>query len=105
MTFEDVEKQLNTALDELGVFGILASFFGHYIFKMFCRNFYEEWVKKVGEAKASSGLSHIKNYITSSLRSKLAGRKVEKVDWKKNEGRQIAENVLTETLEVFGVTG
>jgi hypothetical protein len=27
------------------------------------------------------------------------------VDWKKNEGRQIAENVLTETLEVFGVTG
>ena len=105
VTFEDVEKQLNTALDELGVFGILASFFGHYIFKMFCRNFYEEWVKKVGEAKASSGLSHIKNYITSSLRSKLAGRKVEKVDWKKNEGRQIAENVLTETLEVFGETG
>ena len=38
-TFEDVEKQLNTAIDELGIFGILASFFGHYIFKMFCRNF------------------------------------------------------------------
>lgn len=27
-TFEDVEKQLNAAIDELGIFGILASFFG-----------------------------------------------------------------------------
>lgn len=105
MTFEDVERKLNAALDELGIFGILASFFGHYIFKMFCRNFYEEWVKKVGEAKASSGLGQIRYYITSSLRSKLAGRKVDKVDWKKNEGRQITENVLAETLEIFGVTG
>lgn len=38
-TFEEVEKKLDTAIDELGIFGILASFFGHYIFKMFCRNF------------------------------------------------------------------
>src|SRR5580692_11595360 len=66
-TFEDVENQLNAAIDELGIFGILASFFGHYIFKMFCRNFYEEWVKKVGDAKAGSGLGQIKEYITSSL--------------------------------------
>lgn len=94
VTFEDVERQLNTALDEAGIFGILASFFGHYIFKMFCRNFYEEWVKKVGDAKASSALGQIKDYITSSLRSKLAGRKIDKVDWKKSEGRQMAENVL-----------
>jgi hypothetical protein len=104
-TFEDVEKQLNAAIDELGIFGILASFFGHYIFKMFCRNFYEEWLKKVGDGKAMSSLNQIKDYITSSLRAKLAGRKVGTVDWKKSEGRQIAENVLTETLEVFGVTG
>ncbi len=104
-TFEDVEDQLNAAIDEFGIFGILASFFGHYIFKMFCRNFYEEWVKKVGDAKANSSLNQIKDYITSSLRSKLAGRKVETVDWKKEEGREIAENVLKETIEVFGVTG
>ena len=26
-------------------------------------------------------------------------------DWKKDEGKQITENVLKETLEIFGVTG
>ena len=73
-TFEDVEKELNVARsDELGIFGILASFFGHYIFKMFCRNFYEEWVKKVGEAKAGSSLKEIEEYIRSSVRTKLMG--------------------------------
>ncbi len=104
-TFEDVEKRLNSAIDELGIFGILASFFGHYIFKMFCRNFYEEWLKKVGDSKAARSLNQIKDYITSSLRAKLAGSKVEMAVWTKNESHQIAENVLKETLEVFGVTG
>jgi hypothetical protein len=103
-TFEDVEKKLDTAIDELGIFGILASFFGHYIFKMFCRNFYEEWVKKVGDAKAASSLAQIKEYIVSSVRNKLTGREVATVDWKKDEGKQVTEGVLKETLEVFGVT-
>ena len=104
-TFEDVEKQLNAAIDELGIFGILASFFGHYIFKMFCRNFYEEWVKKIGETKATSSLKEIEEYIRSSVRAKLTGRNVTTADWKKDEGKQVTETVLTETLEVFGVTG
>jgi len=104
-TFEDVEKELNAAIDELGIFGILASFFGHYIFKMFCRNFYEEWVKKVGEAKAGLSLKEIEEYIRSSVRTKLTGQKVTSADWKKDEGKQITENVLKETLEIFGVTG
>jgi hypothetical protein len=104
-TFEDVEKQLNTAIDDLGIFGILASFFGHYIFKMFCRNFYEEWVKKVGDTKAANSLKVIKEYIRSSVRTKLTGRNVTAADWKQDEGTQVAESVLKETLEVFGVTG
>jgi hypothetical protein len=103
-TFEDVEKQLNAVIDQIGVFGILASFFGHYIFKMFCRNFYEEWLKKVGDTKATNGLRQIKDYITSSLRTKLATRSIAAVDWKKSEGIRLSEEVLRETIEVFGVT-
>lgn len=103
-TFEDVEQRLNVAIDELGVFGILANFFGHYVFKMFCRNFYEDWLKKVGDSKAVSGLRQIKDYITSSLRTKLANRKIGAVDWKKSEGLRLTEEVLRETVEVFGVT-
>ena len=72
---------------------------------MFCRNFYEEWVKKVGETKATSSLKEIEEYIRSSVRAKLTGRNVTTADWKKDEGKQVTETVLTETLEVFGVTG
>jgi hypothetical protein len=103
-TFEDVEQRLSAAIDEIGVFGILANFFGHYVFKMFCRNFYEEWLKKVGDSKAASALRQIKDYITSSLRTKLANRKIGAVDWKKSEGIRLTEGVLRETVEVFGVT-
>jgi len=103
-SFEEVEERLNAAIDELGIFGILVSFFGHYIFKMFCRNFYEEWVKKVGDTKAGSSLGQIKEYITSSLRAKLTGKKMTAVDWKTSEGKQFVESVLKETVEVFGVT-
>ncbi len=103
-TFEDVEQRLSAAIDELGVFGILANFFGHYVFKIFCRNFYEEWLKKVGDSKAAGGLRQIKDYITSSLRTRLANRKIGTVDWKKSEGIRLTEEVLRETVEVFGVT-
>jgi hypothetical protein len=102
-TFEDVDKRLSAVLDEVGIFGILASFFGHYVFRMFCRNFYEVWAKKVGDSKATSSLREIKDYITSSLRTKLAGRQISTVDWKKSAGTRLTEDVLKETIEVFGV--
>jgi hypothetical protein len=103
-TFEDVDRCLSKSLDELGVFGILANFFGYYVFRMFCRDFYEEWVKKVGDSKAAAGLGQIGDYITSSLRTKLVNRIIESINWKTNEGLHLAEEVLKETVEVFGVT-
>ena len=96
---------METALTDLGIFGILASFFGHYVFKLFCRNFYEDWLKKVGTSKTASKLSEIKDYITSSLRTQLAGRKLDNTSWKGKEGNRLAESVLKETIEVFGVAG
>lgn len=103
-TFEDVEAQLTTALDEIGLFGILATFFGEYIFKLFCRDFYEDWVKKVGSSKTRRQLNEMKDYITAALRAKLAGKKLSQSDWKGAAGSRLAESVLKDTLEVFGVS-
>lgn len=104
VTFEDVEKKLDTALDELGLFGILASFFGFYVYKLFCRNFYEDWLKKVGNSRTINKLREIQDYIISSIRAKLAGKTLSSSDWKGAGGRRLAEEVLKDTLEVFGVT-
>lgn len=103
-TFADVEQRLQTALNEFGLFGILASFFGHYVFKLFCRNFYEDWLKKVGTSKTTAKLRELKDYITSSLRTKLAGKQLGTANWKGTDGTRLAEEVLKETLEVFGVS-
>jgi len=104
-TFEEVEQQLEELVTERGIFGVIASFFGNYVFRLFCRNFYEVWLKKVGAAKTNFKLNEIKDYITSSLRTKLAGRRLGPSSWKGKEGTLLSESVLKETIEVFGVTG
>jgi len=103
-TFEDVETKLKQALDQSGLFLILAMFFGHYVFERFCRDFYEDWMKKIGESKAAQKLKEVKDYIESSLRAKLAGKKIGKINWKSAAGVQLSDSVLKETLEVFAVT-
>jgi len=54
--------------------------------------------------ETARSLGQIKEYIISSVRNKLTGREVATVDWKKDEGKQVTEGVLKETLDVFGVT-
>lgn len=103
-TYEEMEERLQKAMDENGLFGILASFFGFYVYNQFCRNFYEDWQKKVGQSRTVAKLAEIKDYMQSSLRTKLAGKQLSNSDWKGEKGARLAEEVLRETLIVFGVT-
>lgn len=102
-TYEDVERALSQALDQRGLDHILASFFGHYLYERFCRDFYENWVKRVGSTQAARSLKSIKDYIESRIKAKLAGRDVAKVKWHTREGLRLAQQVLQDTLEVFEV--
>ncbi len=103
-TYEDVGRVLSQALDQQGLARILASFFGHYLYERFCRDFYETWVKKVGSSQAARSLKSIKDCITSSLKAKLAGRDMTRVNWRGREGLRLTEQVMQETLEIFEVT-
>lgn len=104
LTYEDTERALSEALDGRGLAGILASFFGHYLYERFCRDFYENWVKKVGSSKATRLMKSIKDCIESSLKAKLVGRDVTRLNWKGREGLRLTEQVMRETLEIFEVT-
>jgi hypothetical protein len=103
-SYEDVDRVLSAALDRQGLTRILAGFFGHYIYERFCRDFYEAWRKKVGQSQAARSLKSIKDCIESSLRAKLTGRDVTRVNWKGREGKRLTEQVMQETLEIFEVT-
>lgn len=97
LTYEDTERVLSEALDGRGLASILASFFGHYLYERFCRDFYENWVKKVGSSEAIRLMKSIKDCIESSLKAKLAGRDVTRLNWKGREGLRLTEQVMRDT--------
>jgi hypothetical protein len=102
-TYEDVERALSQALDQRGLAHILGSFFGHYLYERFCRDFYENWVKRVGSIQATRSLKSIKDYIELRIKAKLIGRDFAKVKWRTREGLRLSQQVLQDTLEVFEV--
>jgi hypothetical protein len=103
-TYSDVETALTHVLDDQGLTRILANFFGEYVYQLFCRDFYEGWMKKVGASAAARGLENVKDCIASALKSKLVNRDVTKIDWRSREGLRIIQSVMRDTLEIFEVT-
>ena len=102
-TYADVEKALTNVLDEQGLIRILSNFFGEYLYQLFCRDFYEGWMRKVGASAAGRGLKHVKDCISSALKSKLVNRDVTKLNWRGREGLGIIQSVMRDTLEIFEV--
>jgi len=102
-TYEDVEQALMDSLDRRGLARIIGSFFGHYIFERFCRDFYERLVKSVGSSRAAGTLNEIKDYIDSSLRAWVVNLDITRIDWRGSEGEQITGQILSETVTIFGV--
>lgn len=102
-TYEDAGRALSAAVDGQGLARILAGFFGNYLYERFCRDFYENWIKKVGSSKAARSLKSIKDCIESSIKAKLAGRDLSRFRWRGREGLRLSEQVMQETLEIFEV--
>jgi hypothetical protein len=103
-TYGDVEAALANVLDDQGLTQIIASFFGEYLYQLFCRDFYEGWMKKVGASSAARALKNVKDCIASALKSKLVNRDITKLDWRGREGLRITQSVMRDTLEIFEVT-
>lgn len=101
-TFEDVERILRSTLEQVQVAGLLIQYYGHYLYERFARDFYERLDNSVGVEKARSSVESVRRTIFASLRAKLAGRNPIEVDWRGAEGRQLAERILAETLQIFG---
>jgi hypothetical protein len=102
-SYEDVARRLSASLDQNGLRNILASFFGYYLFERFCRDFYEDWVRKVGSSTAGGLLKSIKDCIKNSLQAKLTGHELSRLNWRGREGTRLAEQVMSEILEIYEV--
>ncbi len=101
-TFEDVEESLKEVIEAPGIIKTIADFFGRYIYRIFCRDFYEGWQRKAGPDQAAQKLDDVKGYIFSSIRNRFAGETTNK-NWAGNEGLRASEQILKDTVEIFEV--
>lgn len=100
-TYEEVTARLQERLGPGELGGLLFRFFGTYLYHKFCRVFYERLVRKYGEQKTEGSLGSIRRFIMSALRLQTHGRDLARVEWTRQEGQRVAEDVLQQTLEVF----
>jgi len=101
-TFDQIEESLKNVLDEPGIIKTIVNFFGKYIYRIFCRDFYEGWQKKVGAEQAKQKLDDVKGYIRSSTRNRFVGETTYK-NWAKDEGLRASEQILKDTIDIFEV--
>lgn len=102
-TFDKVEAAFSATLNEQGVVKTLANFFGKYLYRLICRDFYESWQKRVGAGQARLKLAEVKDYIFSALRSKFVGKETTKKDWSGKDGLRLSQQVMRNTLEIFEI--
>ena len=81
---------------------VLVDFFAFFFFEQFCRVFYERLVAKVGDLAAAGFLDQILDFLRSRLREDQPTRDVRTVDWRGPAGQALAQELLEETLVVFG---
>lgn len=99
-TFEDVEESFKEVINETGIIKTIVDFFGRYIYRIFCRDFYEGWQKKVGADQAAQKLDDVKGYIFSSIKDRFTGETADK-NWAGNEGFQVSQQILKDTIEIY----
>lgn len=98
--FEDVDSAFTQVVDEPGIIKTIADFFGKYIYRIFCRDFYEGWQKKAGAEQARQKLDEVKGYIFSSIRTRFVGEKTNK-NWSGADGLRESEQILKDTRYIF----
>lgn len=100
-TFEEVERALSSALERLEVTGLIVRFYGQYLYRMFVRDFSETLAQKVGRDRARRAGANVLRTIRSKLRAVVAGRDPAAINWHGAQGHQLAQRILTTTLQIF----
>lgn len=101
VTFEDVERILVGIVEKVQAAGLIMQYYGHYLYERFARDFYESLAKKIGIDKARAAVESIRRTIFASLRAKIGRRDPLTVNWRGEEGQQLAERILVETYHIY----
>ena len=101
-TYEEVKTILEESLQVGKIGTLLFDFFSNYLYRHFCRSFYERIRTKHGESKTEGFLTSIKEFIVSALENFTFGKDLTRINWAGEEGRGITEEIFASTLQVYG---
>lgn len=99
---EELEQVLTEQAAGATFTDLLTRFFALYLHEQFSRVFYERLVARVGPAQGESFLGSILDYLYSRLTEIHLECDIRSVNWAGEAGRGLAEDMLEETLNVFG---
>ncbi len=101
-TVEELEAQLAAQAAGSALTDLLTRYFAFYLHEQFCRVFYERLVAKVGDTQAGAFLDGILDFLQSRLEEVHLERDIRTIKWSREDGRAFAEDLLEQTLDVFG---
>lgn len=101
-TYEEVRTILEENLQIARIGSLLFQFFSNYLYRHFCRSFYERIRTKHGESKTEGFLTSIKEFIASALENFTFGKDLTRINWAGEQGRKITEEIFASTLQVYG---
>ena len=101
-TYEEIKTILEENLKVGKISSLLTTFFSNYLYRHFCRSFYERIRTKHGEGKTEGFLTSIKEFISSALENFTFGKNLTRINWAGEEGRRITEEIFASTLQVYG---
>jgi hypothetical protein len=98
---EDIEEAMETRTHGEILDNLIRRFFGHYIYEQFCRDFYGQLVANIGSEQSEEFVDEIRDYICEALKDAIGNQDVSQINWSGDQGQQVVEEILQETLEVF----
>ena len=101
-TYDQVKMVLEETMQLAKIGSLMFRFFSYYLFRMFCRTFYEHISPKRGESKTEGYMNNIKEVVKSALEFFTFGKDPARIDWAGAEGKTISEEVFNQTLQIFG---
>jgi hypothetical protein len=101
-TPEQVESALVDIVHGEQLGALLIEYFGYLVYEEFVRSFYEQVLQRHGTARAESMADDVMDFILKAVKNKVVGVDLTNVKWSGAEGRRVAQDVMAQTLRVFG---
>ncbi|HAV12050.1 MAG TPA: hypothetical protein DCX06_00955 [Opitutae bacterium] len=101
-SLEDLGANIESASSNIG--GVLHELMGHYIYHVFKSVGYQGVLKTHGFEAAESMCGQIRDYIEARVSSIESTRDLASVDWSGLDGSNVVDEIVADTVDLFGGT-